>query len=157
MEDLIFRHMETVRGITENLIKKFPEETADIVPEGFNNSIRWNFGHIAFIQEKLVFGLLGKEGGLPEEYEEFFKAGSKPADWSDAPPSMSEIADELSKQKSRIRSFLESSMDIKFPEPFTNKAGIKLYTSGEAFLFSFFHEAMHIETIKLIYRKISSQ
>lgn len=50
--------MEIVRGITMKSINRIPEEIVDIVPKGFNNNIHWNFGHIAFIQEKLVYGVL---------------------------------------------------------------------------------------------------
>ena len=77
MEQTIIQHMETVRGITEKTMKKIPEEILDIIPHGFNNNIRWNFGHIAFVQEKLVYGILGKEMNIPKEYEQLFCAGTK--------------------------------------------------------------------------------
>ena len=70
MEQTIIRHMETVRGITEQAMKGFVQEVLDIIPHGFNNTIRWNFGHIAFVQEKLVFGILGEEMSTPKEYEQ---------------------------------------------------------------------------------------
>ncbi|MBG9546046.1 DinB family protein [Bacillus firmus] len=154
MEQTIFDHMEPVRGITEKSIKNIPEEMADIIPEGFNNSIRWNFGHIAFVQEKLVFGLTGEEMMVPKNYERFFGAGSKPADWTGYPPSFMEIASVLAGQKSRIKTYLHGRLDQKLPSPYTNRSGITFYTAGEAFLFGFYHEAMHMETIKQIYRSI---
>ncbi|MGE6720688.1 DinB family protein [Peribacillus frigoritolerans] len=156
MEQTIIHHMETVRKITEQTIKKIPENISDIIPKGFNNNIRWNFGHIALVQEKLVFGLLGEEMKIPKNYEQFFAAGTKPVKWEETPPSFAEIAGVLTEQKTRIKDFLQGRLHEKLPTPFTNRGGITFYTVGETFLFSFYHEALHIETIKRLYRSISS-
>lgn len=157
MEQLIFHHMETVRRITEQTMMNIPEDISDTIPNGFNNNIRWNFGHITFIQEKLVFGLLDNEMNIPKDYEQLFGAGTKPVDWEEIPPSFSEIADILTEQKTRIKNFLHGRLHEKLPTPFTNRRGITFYTVGEAFLFSFYHEASHIETINRLYRSISAK
>jgi DinB superfamily len=157
MEQTIFDHMETVRSITEKSIQRIPEEMADVIPEGFNNSIRWNFGHIAYVQEKLVFGISGEKMNVPMNYERLFGAGTKPAEWTEPPPSFKEIAAVLTGQKSRIKTFLHGRLDQKLPRPYTNRSGITFYTTGEAFLYGFYHEALHMETINRIYRSISSK
>jgi uncharacterized damage-inducible protein DinB len=156
LEQTIFHHMETVRGITEQSIKKIPEEISDTIPKGFNNNIRWNFGHIAFVQEKLVFGLLGEEMNIPKDYEQLFGAGTKPAEWKETPPSFTEIAEILTEQKTRIKDFLQGRLHENLPTPFTNRGGITFYTVGEVFLYSFYHEALHIESIKRLYKSVSS-
>jgi hypothetical protein len=46
-------------------------------------------------------------------------------------------------------------LNEKLPTPFTNRGGITFYTVGETLLFSFYHEALHVETIKRLYRSIS--
>lgn len=157
MEQTIIHHMKTVRKITEQTMEKMPEEILDVIPNNFNNNIRWNFGHIAFVQEKLVFGLLGEEMGIPKNYEQFFGAGTKPAEWKETPPPFTEIAAILTEQKVRIKNFIQGRLHEKLPTPFTNRGGITFYTVGEAFLFSFYHEAVHIETIKRLYQSISAK
>jgi hypothetical protein len=152
--DLIFQHMKTVREITENAIKQIPEEAADIIPAGFNNHIRWNFGHIAYIQEKLVYGLLGEKMNVPEEYEQLFARGTKPSEWTITPPTLHDIAIVLCDQKTRIPKFLEDRLNEKLPTPFTNSGGNTFYTVGETFLFSLYHEAIHMNVIKQMYRQI---
>jgi hypothetical protein len=154
MEHTIMQHMEIVRGITENTLSRIPDEIADIIPAGYNNNIRWNFGHIAYIQEKLVFELAGEEAGVPGHYKELFSAGTKPADWNGTPPSFAEISEVLKNQKDRLKEYIPGHFHQKLKEPFTNRAGITFHTVGETFLFSFYHEAMHIETIKRIYKAI---
>ena len=154
MEQLLFQHMETVRNITNNSIKKIPEDMVQIIPEGFNNNIHWNFGHIAYTQEKLVYVVRGEEMGLPKEYEEYFAAGTKPSEWKGAPPSLAEISKVLAAQPERIKESVTGKLQIELPTPFTNKAGITFHSVGETFLFSFYHEALHMEAIKRIYRTI---
>jgi hypothetical protein len=148
--------MKTVRGITERTIKKISEDISDIIPIGFNNNIRWNLGHIAYVQEKLVFGISGEEMNIPKVYEQLFSAGTKPAGWEEIPPSLVEIGETLTRQKTRIKEFIQGRFYEELPTPFTNRGGITFYTVGETFLFSFYHEALHIETINRIYRSISS-
>ena len=154
MEQLLFQHMETVRTITNNTIKKIPEDMVHIIPEGFNNNIHWNFGHIAYTQEKLVYVVQGEEIGLPKEYEEYFAAGTKPSEWKGTPPTIADISLVLAEQPERIKKAMAGNLQKELPTPFTNKAGITFYSVGETFLFSFYHEALHIEAIKRIYRSI---
>ena len=156
MEQAIIQHLETVRRLTEQAMKKIPEEISDIIPKGFNNNIRWNFGHIAFVQEKLVFASLGEKMNIPKDYENLFGAGTKPAEWKETPPTFIEIGEILSEQKSRIKDFLQGRLHDDLPTPLTNRMGITFNTVGEALLFSFYHEALHIETIKRLHRSITS-
>ena len=116
MEQTIFQHMQLVRGITEKSIQQIPEELADIIPPGFNNNIRWNFGHIVYVQEKLVFGVSGEKMILPENYEMFFSAGTKPDDWIGTAPTLAEISDELIAQKQRIVNYLPANLQKRLPK-----------------------------------------
>ncbi|MCU9614430.1 DinB family protein [Caldibacillus lycopersici] len=152
MEKTIFHHMDTVRGITEQTIQRIGEQIADVVPDGFNNNIRWNLGHIPVVQEALVFGTLGEKQALPEAFSEYFRPGSKPADWTSEPPTLEEIATVLSNQKLRIREALQGRLEETLPKPFTLPAGITFQTVSETLLFSCVHEGFHIEAIKRIYR-----
>ncbi|UOY92982.1 DinB family protein [Ectobacillus sp. JY-23] len=157
MENLLFTHMKTVRTITENLMEKIPESLADSVPEGFNNSIRWNLGHILFVQERLVFGAAGEILQVPLQYERLFAAGTKPADWQETPPSFAQLLTESKLQQERIQTFIPERLEARLPGPFTNRSGMTFHTIGETFLFSFYHEALHVETIKRLYRTIQER
>ncbi|MET3576026.1 DinB family protein [Bhargavaea ullalensis] len=154
MEDLIFRHMETVRKLTLIEMGAIPESLADQVPPGFNNSIRWNFGHIAFIQGRLVYEVMGEDSGLPSSFSEYFAAGTSPAGWTGVPPRIAEIRKVLERQPEEIRLGRRGRLDEPLPDPFTNKMGVTFRTSGETLLFSFYHEALHLETIKRIVKSI---
>ncbi|MFC3041132.1 DinB family protein [Virgibacillus xinjiangensis] len=159
MEQLLFDHMEKVRKITLQSISRIPEEAADHIPEGFRNNIRWNFGHIAFIQEKLAYGVLGEETKIPDRFAGFFAPGTSPSDWEGKPPSLEEIEQVLTEQLERIKGTHHGRVEDELPEPFTNSAGITFSTAGETLMFNSFHEGMHLEAVKQIYRqwKLQSQ
>ncbi|AGK53731.1 DinB family protein [Bacillus sp. 1NLA3E] len=152
MEKLIFNHMETVRGMTELLFQKIPEDIANEVPNGFNNNIRWNFGHIVFVQEKLVIERLGEEPKIPKDFVAFFGGGTKPTDWMDTPPTISEILTAMTEQRTRIKDILSGRLNEPLLNPFKTKAGFTFNTTGEILLFSIYHEALHVETIKRMYQ-----
>lgn len=157
MEQTIFKNMENVRGLTMKVFERIPEEVMDVVPGGFNNSIRWNLGHIAYIQDRHVYIAAEEPIGLPDSFEQYFKPGTKPADWIGAPPTLSEIKEALATQPARIKQSREGQLHEALPKPYTNLLGVTFYTKGELLLFNFYHEALHAEAIKHIYRAIQRE
>ncbi|WP_233435399.1 DinB family protein [Cytobacillus kochii] len=72
MIENVSNHIQTVRLLTIQSLDKINPAFISTVPKGFNNNIHWNFGHIAYIQERLVFELTGERMGIGSEYETFF-------------------------------------------------------------------------------------
>ncbi|EMR04934.1 DinB superfamily protein [Bhargavaea cecembensis DSE10] len=154
MEDLIFRHMQTVRELTLKCLDDTPEEITSIVPDGYRNSIHWNFGHILFIQERLALEVAGEEMELPEEYRTYFAAGTKPSEWAGTPPTLIDIREALDTQTERLQKLRAGRLDEPLPEPFTNRMGLTFRMAGETLLFSFYYEALHLETIRQMRKRI---
>lgn len=77
MNHFFITQFEMFRGRLYQFLVFVPETAADQKPEGFNNTIRWNTGHILTTTDAL-FGLKM----LPENYRELFWQGTKPADWT---------------------------------------------------------------------------
>lgn len=148
MQHYLSNHMDTVRNLTLTVLDHTPEEFANRIPEGFNNNIRWNFGHIAYIQERLAYEVNGKPMQLPEQYARLFAAGTSPADWNEEPPTLAEIKEQLVAQTARIKESHQEGLEDPLPQPFTNKVGITFDTVGGCLVFSFFHEGMHLSTIR---------
>lgn len=146
----ISNHIQTIRSLTIQSLEKLNPAFISTIPKGFNNHIHWNFGHIAYIQERLVFELSGEKMGISSEYETFFAAGTAPHLWQGNPPAILKIKTVLQEQPQRIISVAENRFTDSLPSPFTNKMGITFHTVGECILFSIFHEGMHLETIKRI-------
>ncbi|MBM7647409.1 hypothetical protein JOC78_000330 [Bacillus ectoiniformans] len=154
MEQHIFKHMDTIRAITLNVLNEVPEEKMAVLPPGFNNHILWNAGHIAFVQEKIVLGLSGDEGQLTPSFEEFFGAGTKPADWEGTPPSIKEVKEALINLPKRIKETMAGRIAEPLKAPYTNKTGVTFTTVADALFYSFYHEALHLEKMKLIMKHL---
>ena len=150
----ISKHMKRVRGITLKSLEKIPEDLADLIPNTYKNNIRWNFGHIIVVQEKLVFGVMNEKLQIPTTFIEYFKPGTSPNDWNGTPPSFNELAKELTLQIDRIDNYAPYYLDEALPTPFINSSKMQFDTFSETLLFSFYHEALHMETIKRIYRLV---
>jgi hypothetical protein len=48
------------------------------IPDGFNNNIIWNCGHIIVVQQMLTYGLTYIPMSVPDEMFKEFRPGSKP-------------------------------------------------------------------------------
>lgn len=146
-EKLIFDLFEFARNNTLKVAEGITEENADIIPDGYPNSLRWQLGHIYVAVERIVFHFSNEIPNLPEGFIDFFKPGSKTTDWNLTPPSIEEILPLLSKQLIRVKETFEGRLDEKIENPFT-MGSLKLETIGELLSYATFHENEHIGTIK---------
>lgn len=55
MDQIVFKQIKFVRSVTVRAVEGLSEGTLNSIPEGFNNNIRWNLGHIYLVQEKFAF------------------------------------------------------------------------------------------------------
>lgn len=138
VESLIFGQLEMNRNRTLEMIAGVSEQQADLIPQGFNNNIRWNAGHILTIQERFAFRLIGEKMDLSEELMGLFLNGTKPADWQSAPPDMAQLRKLLEEQPARIRERLQGRLDEKLTVSFKT-----LERLSESLVFSIGHEGLH--------------
>jgi uncharacterized damage-inducible protein DinB len=138
MKEDLFLQLDMVRQRTFQQLEGITEETADITPHGYRNTMRWNLGHILTVQENLCFKLAGHPFELPETYPDFFASGTKPADWQTEPPSLETLKAQLTEQSLRIKQKLSERLDEKPPAPFRG-----IDTVGGMITFSLYHEGLH--------------
>lgn len=145
MSHFIFKQLDFARKSTLRVVEGLDEQTADIIPAGFNNNIRWHLGHIYTIQEQLSFHFAKEPLVLPADFKALFGNGTKPADWQVTPPSVAELVSMLTEQTERIRVTLENRLADKA----TYKIGsLEFESVGELISFSMYHEGMHVTSIK---------
>ncbi len=121
------------------------------IPEGFNNNIIWNLGHLIAAQEG-IFYLRGKLGlNIEQDFFDSFKNGSRPERNIDA--------EEIEKIKSLLFSSLdqfESDLDRNafhnYPA-WTTSMGIQINSIEDALDFLPFHEGLHMGHI-MAYKRI---
>jgi len=150
-DQIVFQQLEFVRKVTIQAVTGISEETLDRIPEGFNNNVRWNLGHIYLVQEKFAFHFAGEPMQLPENFDRLFGRGTKPADWNEEPPTLELLLEMLAAQPARILESLHDRLDEQV-EPYTTGSGLTLSTIGEFINFTLYHEGMHFNSIKLLKR-----
>src|SRR6185437_7818224 len=93
------------------------EEEWDTQPSGFNNTIRWNVGHIFVLTETLVQRALPDYEPVNSEWIPLFVPGTSPANWEVEPPSNEELLAALQEQPERILSVLQGKLSNSISEP----------------------------------------
>ncbi|MFJ5761170.1 DinB family protein [Neobacillus sp. NPDC093182] len=69
--------LEFARNVTLKVAQGITEENADVIPNGYPNSLRWQLGHINVSVVGIVFHFANEIPNLPEGYMELFKTGTQ--------------------------------------------------------------------------------
>lgn len=149
MSNLIKQQFQRTRKALAETLEGISEETLSIVPNGFNNNIHWEVGHILTAGEMFLFY---GEGTLPENYQALFGYGSKPADWKEDVPTLAVLMQQLEEQLKRIETIPNEKFGQKLPKPVLGNE-----TFGELAAMGAFHEAMHLGQIQAMRRLIEGQ
>ncbi|WP_054955277.1 DinB family protein [Paenibacillus dakarensis] len=127
-------------------LENVSETQFDTQPEGFNNTVRWNAGHIIYLMDKFATLSFDTPTDIPEQYETLLNSGTKLSDWTTLPPSKEELLEHLSAQLSRMSELTPEMLDRNLQTPF-EMGPFTFYTSGELFNFALMHEAIHLGVI----------
>lgn len=142
MSELLFKQFEMTRGFFLRDLQDVTAEQASVQPEGFNNTIHWQVGHVLTVTEQFMLGYPRKTTHLPANYIELFGNGTRPADWSGEIPSLEVLAGQLREQLGRIKEVPAELLDKKLEKPF-----LGLETVGELANMALFHESYHLGQI----------
>jgi hypothetical protein len=127
-----------IQGVTEGYFDK--------QPEGFNNTIRWNVGHMIYWMDKYSTLSFGSPSAIPDSYDTLFNSGTKPLEWTFAPPSKEELVEMLTAQLSRLSELTPEMLGEKLSTPYA-LGPFQFNTAGELFNFALIHDAIHLGTV----------
>ncbi|MFD0589916.1 DinB family protein [Paenibacillus sp. GCM10027627] len=113
-----------IREETIAFAESVPSHRLDAIPEGFNNSIRWNLGHLLAAWDHGIFPKIGEAWRIPANYHSLFPRGTSPRDWKETPPSISEIVSGLRRQKEDVSAELPHRLADALAEPFLNMSAM---------------------------------
>lgn len=150
MEHHLFKQLAFVRGGTLKAASGVSEEMADLIPDGFRNSIRWNLGHVYVVLERFAFQYIGLPQHLPDGFKERFEYGTSPlTSTSSVPvPSLSELEQLLGEQNARIQAALQDRLQEKIT-PYTTSTGFTMDSPEQFLSLALYHEGLHQSVIKL--------
>ncbi|WP_028549758.1 DinB family protein [Paenibacillus sp. UNC451MF] len=138
-EEFTFSLIARTRDKLLKQAEQCPADQRNVVPDGFNNNILWQMGHVLTVTDGLVFGISGHPSECPASYRSFFGNGTKPADWSEEPPAWETIMEQLKDQPNRIQAVLSR----KLSSGLTKENFMKAESIDELLQFHIMHESMH--------------
>lgn len=142
---LQLEHFNLTRRVFTRLAKSLEEQQLDYQPKALNNTLRWHLGHCIVIPEHYLFHFPNESEHVPSYYYDMFAADTKPADWTQKPPTYTELIEGIEKQTKRINS-LDADYFNKPLEYDLSFGRFKTY--GDIFFFMIHHEAEHIGQMK---------
>lgn len=140
---LITEAIRVARRPFIKLIEGLSEDELNYIPEGFNNNIIWNFGHIVVSTQTLAYvrtGILADATSV--KYVEEFKKGSKPTRHY----SIAEIEDLKNMALSTIDQLEQDFIVDRFTEitPYSTETfGVEMHSIEEILLMSLSHDMLH--------------
>lgn len=143
-----FKTWKTSRNLFLTLLESYNLDQLNHIPQGFNNNLIWNIGHVIVAQQGLVYKGAGLPAHLPDEMFGRYGIGTKP----EAPVS----ADEYIALKSLLMDLIPQTESDYFSGKFisyherTTKTGFHLSSVEDALVFNNFHEGLHMGYIMSI-------
>ena len=140
-----FTILKQTRANILKLVNSLSEEQMNTIPQGFNNNLAWNLGHVVVTQQLLCYRLANLECGVSDELIQRFRKGSRP----EAKISAQEIDDFKAKMLSLIDQTIADYQAGKFQayKEYPTSFGVKLDNIEAAIQFNNVHEAMHLGTM----------
>lgn len=140
--DFIFESLLETRDKVTSILDATSKDQACIIPEGFNNNLIWNAGHILVSQQLLTYGLAGLQLPSPKPFIENYRKGTVASQ---------EVTDE---DYVYIKNYLVSMTQFMIDDyktglfkefsKYETSFGITLNNIEESIQFNMIHEGWHL-------------
>ncbi|MEL7119186.1 MAG: DinB family protein [Bacteroidota bacterium] len=137
--------LKTTRGNVARLLNGLSVDQLNHIPEGFNNNLIWNLGHIVVTQQLLCYALSGLPTVIDKEKVSAYRKGSKPEGPVDA-LTVDTFKEQLETLVTQFEEDLERKI-FKEYKVYTTSYGATLSNLEDAVVFNNMHEAMHLGTM----------
>lgn len=138
-----------------NLVNGLSIDELNKIPDGFNNNIAWNFGHIIMSQQVLCYVRAGIAPRGGELLIKKYQKGSKPESFIDA-----EEIEQLKKLAFSLIDDLKTDMkENKFAgyEPVSTSFGVDLNNVEDAIPYFSMHDGLHLGYAMAIRKNLSKK
>jgi hypothetical protein len=140
--EVLFKQLESYRGYLIGVVESVSVEEAEIIPEGFNNNIRWNLGHLYLDQFLWIQAVTKEKSDVPEQFKSWFGYGTSPNDFTSNTPTLVELKALLKEQPRKIKEVYGSRLEEEF-----TPIEMGIFTIEQALIRTIFHEGMHLQAI----------
>ena len=137
-----FKIWESNRNIYLSFLENYSLEQLNTIPQGFNNNLIWNIGHIIVAQQGLVYRLSGLPMYISDEMRETYQKGSKPIG-ATTQKEVDELKDLLISLIAKTKQDFADGKFVSYND-YTTSTGFNLSSSKEAMKFNNYHEGIHL-------------
>lgn len=140
--DATLKTWKTSRNLLLNLVEQTSIKNLNTVPQGFNNNLIWNIGHIIVAQQGLVYISSGLTGYISDDLFNKYKPGTKPESFT----SQEEI-NELKSLLIELTVLTENDLNKGIFKTYNERqtaTGFHLANVHDALEFNNFHEGLHM-------------
>ncbi|MXV51242.1 DinB family protein [Pedobacter sp. HMF7647] len=130
-----------VRTYLLDQIKDFSVEQLNKIPDGFNNNIIWNLGHLTSAMQGLCYKRSGLKPAVEEQYVEPFIPGSKPEKYYNE-EDVNAIKELLLSSPLKLQDDYQRGIFQEYTTV-TTRYNVTLSNIDEAIDFVLFHEGLH--------------
>ncbi|MET0392037.1 MAG: DinB family protein [Chitinophagaceae bacterium] len=136
-----FQILDIIQQQFTGLLDGLSMEQLNQVPEGFNNNLAWNFGHIIASLQMLCYARTGLPVRLDESFVHAYKVGTRPETviTDEAWAGMKQLAAEGLEQ---LRADYRNGYFSDF-KPYTTRTGIAVGSIEFAIQYTACHHGMH--------------
>lgn len=150
--------LSVLRGCKTAIHNISADLTADqmlAVPDGFDNNIAWNIGHIIVASQNIVYGRSSTPMSISDEMVAMYKPGTSPADWSAVPDTKALLTMFMENQQQLEDDFAADIFKGPF-ETFTSpSSGISFSDLDGALVFDVYHHSQHYGMIMALNNFVS--
>jgi|SRR5437588_5100054 len=151
------KQIEIIKKVRANLlegIKDLNAEQLNKIPEGFNNNIIWNLGHLIAVQQGVCYKRAGLPTMISDDFWEKYRSGSKP----EGIINETEI-DHIKQLFFTSLDQLEADYDKGIFSNYTawaTRSNVEIASIDDALSFVPFHEGLHSGVIGTMSRLLAS-
>jgi hypothetical protein len=133
---------KTSRKIYLNFFDNYSSDQLNKIPDGFNNNLIWNIGHVIVVQQSVIYKGSSLPMYIPEDLFNQYKPGTKPAG-TISTSEAGELKELLISLIAKTEADLQKGLFTTYNER-TLSIGFHLASIKDAFEFNNYHEAMHL-------------
>ena len=153
--DFTFQVLRNTRDIFKKIIKQNTLEDLNKTPNGFNNNIIWNIGHVVVSEQLLTYKLSGLESILSDDMINKYRKDTKP-EGNVTQEAVNEIKELLSSTLKKTESDYTNGVFKNYNVYTVSTTGNTLNNIDEALQFVAIHEGLHYGYVLALLKAIKN-
>jgi uncharacterized damage-inducible protein DinB len=132
-----------VRSSILTAVEGLSAEQLHAMPDGYDNNIAWNLGHIMVVQQRILYGSCGLPLSVSEEMIPLYLPNTSPADWQTTPDAEALVAMLMPQQEQLEEDYAAGRFSENEFSEFRTRSGLTLGDLDSVLTFNIYHESQH--------------